>query len=79
MRIVERSHAPVLPSETAYSVMLMRMVPTDMSQAGQNRLSVGCVRDALNVEGYNRNRHEIIVTLNRNSTMLRMKKMHPMV
>ena len=49
--IVSSSHAPVLFRVVPYCVILIKIVPRLINQAGTNRLSVGCVILARKVLG----------------------------
>jgi hypothetical protein len=50
--IVLSSQYPDLPLPTANSVMFVKTVPHETTEAGTNRDSVGCVNEALKVDGY---------------------------
>lgn len=73
------NHGPALPYVVPYCETLIKIVPRLMTQAGTNSDSVGCVMDALKVEGWYLNLKQIMVVLKTNSTMLKRKKIKPMV
>jgi hypothetical protein len=50
--IVLSNQYPDFPLPTAYSVMFIKTVPNETTEAGTKRDSVGCVSDALKVDGY---------------------------
>lgn len=71
------SHSPTWPNP--YWTMLMSIVPKETANAGTNNDSVGWVKEALNMYGWNQNRAIMRAHSSRYRTMLRKKKMRPMV
>lgn len=59
--------------------MLIRRVPNETANAGANRDSVGCVRDARKVYGYSQKRAKIVAQIPRNKAVLIRKKIVPIV
>lgn len=71
------SQLPTFPNP--YSTMLIRIVPNETTNAGTNRDSVGCVKEALKVYGYKWNRIRIKAQIRTYNTIFSRKKMTPMV
>lgn len=77
--IVSRSQDPASGFSAPYSVTVINIVPTLISQAGMNRLSVGWRIDDMKVDGWNLNLKDMITTFIMKRAMLKRKKMQPMV